>query len=143
MKLHIKKRISSLRKIYGRKKKKTTATDLRLSLFPFFSFFSSGMTLSRSWWVVVRAHVQDFPFSWRRLSRSRSVFRRARIQAFEQKNLHTCIGLLGPCLETLLRNWHACLDSSACVLQQQRWKNSKHVFCLSLSGRLGACDLWS
>ena len=67
-------------------------TDLIFSIFLSASFsFLSGMTLSGSWWVVGSAHCQAFTFSWRRLSRSRSVVRRAHIQTFEQKKLaHVC-----------------------------------------------------
>ena len=49
------------------------------------------MTLSKSLWVVGRAHIQAFTCSWRWLSRSQSLVRRAQMQAFEQKKLaHMC-----------------------------------------------------
>ena len=41
--------------------------------------------------------------------------------------------LLGPCLETLVRRWHTCFDSLVRVAQQQRWKDQKKKFSLSVT----------
>ena len=44
----------------------TIATDVHSNIS--LSFFSTGMALSGSWWVVGRAQIQAFTFSWPRLS---------------------------------------------------------------------------
>ena len=50
-------------------------------------FLFSGMTLTGSWWVVGRAHIESFTFSWRC----------AQIQAFLKEQLYIRLGLRPHC----------------------------------------------
>ena len=46
-------------------KKKNDSYRFAFCFFFSSTFFSSGMTLTRSWWVVGRARIQAFTLSWR------------------------------------------------------------------------------
>ena len=132
-------------------------------------FFSPEMTHARSRWVVSRAHVQAFAFSWENHGRLSvvNIFKLSR----RKKLVHTCwtpwstLQKKGdlwarPTVLTPVpsqanhssshrrsrrvrnpRNSHTCFDSLDRVSQQQRCKNQKNTSFRSLVGSLGLVDM--